>query len=136
MKARDNLSIFSSAEPATLAIEAMPLGQSIKMDNMNESQKELLNAATPGSDFVQHKIGEREENYPGADEELSESLDEEALLELERQTIEKEKARILAEKKEKAFQKKLRRVVCCQKLSCFKDEMEEFDHEDKMPSYT
>ena len=50
---------------------------------------------------MHNKIGQ--DSHHGNDSELSESLDEEALLELERIAAEKEKDRILAEKQEKAF---------------------------------
>ena len=48
----------------------------------------------------------------------------------------KEKERILAEKKQRAFERKRKRIVCCQKFCCFKDELNEFNLEDKMPSHT
>jgi len=56
-----------------------------------------------------------ESNPEDDDEEIS----EEALLELERQAIEKEKERKLAIKREKAFQRKKKSVICCQKFCCF-----------------
>ena len=52
----------------------------------------------------------------------SEDLTDEQLMELERQDMIKEQERILAEKKQRAFERKRKRIVCCQKLCCFKDE--------------
>lgn len=48
----------------------------------------------------------------------------------------KEKERIRVEKERKAFEKRRNRKICCQKFCCFKDEEQEFNLEDKMPSYT
>ena len=65
-----------------------------------------------------------------------EDPDEEQLLELERIAIEKEKERKLAAKRERAFQRKKRSIMCCQSFCCFKDDEVEFDLEEKLPSYT
>ena len=35
----------------------------------------------------------------------------------------KEKERLLAEKVRKAFERKKKKVICCQKFCCFKDEI-------------
>ena len=48
----------------------------------------------------------------------------------------KEKERIRAEKERKAFERRRNRKICCQKFCCFRDEEQEFNLEDKMPSYT
>ena len=48
----------------------------------------------------------------------------------------KEKERIKAEKERKAFEKTRKRKICCQKVCCFKDYDDEFDLEEKLPSYT
>ena len=50
--------------------------------------------------------------------------------------IEAEKAAILAEKKERARLRMIRRVICCQRLCCFKDEERRYNLDDKIPSYT
>ena len=76
-----------------------------------------------------------------------EDVDEEQLLELERMAIEKEKERKLSAKRERAFQRKKKSIMCCQSFCCFKDEEKEFDlttsragsdlnTSDKLPSYT
>ena len=56
------------------------------------------------------------------------------MLKLEKEEEEKEKQRILAEKQEKALQRKRKRVICCQKFCCFKDEDGDYDLKDKMPT--
>lgn len=73
-----------------------------------------------------------ESNPEDDDEEIS----EEALLELERQAIIKEKERKLAIKREKAFQRKKKSVICCQKFCCFKDPDQEYNLDDRMPTST
>ena len=57
-------------------------------------------------------------------------------MELERIAIEREKERQLAEKRERAFQRRKKSIMCCQSFCCFKDEENDFDLEEKLPSYT
>ena len=75
-----------------------------------------------------------------------EILDTETFLEQERLEMEREKAEKLAAKKEAAFQRKKKNMMCCIRFCCFKDEEREFDpsltirnapeNREKMPSYT
>lgn len=99
--------------------------------DIDESGGQLLEGSVKNSDLIiqpgaknsKDSINSQAENSDD-DEEL---LDEEELLELQRKEMEKEKLRRIAEKKEKALQKKRKRIMCCQKFCCFKDEIKAFD---------
>lgn len=48
----------------------------------------------------------------------------------------KERERIKAERIRQAHERKQKRIMLCQKLCCFQDELGQFNLDDKMPSYT
>jgi len=57
-------------------------------------------------------------------------------LEQDEIALEKEKQRKIAEKKERAFLSKKKKIICCQKFCCFKDEDKQYDLQEKIPSFT
>lgn len=96
---------------------------------IDDSMKALVEQNQTFSDGNQHS---EKSQHSIVDEEL----DTEGMIEQQKIEEEKERQRILAEKREKEFQKKKNRVMCCQRFCCFKDEEKQFNLTDRLPSIT
>lgn len=79
-------------------------------------------------------LGKNPEINEDSQIDSEDELNEDQLLELERLAIEKEKEIALAEKRERAFQRKKKCILCCQSISCFRDEEGRYDLNQRLPS--
>jgi len=140
MESRDAITLFGNYEqkaiaapPTSAQMPTMTSGHNYKkvspeMNGPEESRTQIIDP----KEFR----GSEGDSINSIAEEVNEIIETEALEELERVLAEKERLRIIEEKKEKAFQRKRKRVICCQRFCCFKDEDKLYNFNDKMPSYT